>query len=44
VRAVDGEAERTAERELTGAVGDGAQVQENEIGRVDELQGVTVVL
>jgi hypothetical protein len=41
---VDGEAERAAGLEFTGAAGNVARVQENGIGWVDELQGVTVVL
>jgi hypothetical protein len=44
VGAVDGEAERAAELELTGAAGNNARVRENGIEWVDELQGVTVVL
>jgi hypothetical protein len=44
VGAVDGEAERAAELELTGAAGNNTRVRENGIGWVDELQGVTVVL
>jgi hypothetical protein len=41
---VDGEAKRAAGLEFTGAAGNVARVQENRIGWVDELQGVTVVL
>jgi hypothetical protein len=42
--AVDGEAERAAELELTSAAGNNTRVRENKIGWVNELQGVTVVL
>jgi hypothetical protein len=44
VGAVDGEAKRAAEVELTGAAGNNTRVRENGIGWVDELQGVTMVL
>jgi hypothetical protein len=44
VGTVDGEAEWAAELELTGAAGNNTRVREKEIGWVDELQGVTVVL
>jgi hypothetical protein len=44
VGAVDVEAERAAELELTGAAGNNTRVRENGIGWVDELQGVRVVL
>jgi hypothetical protein len=40
----DGEAERAVELELAGAAGTGARMREDQIGPVDELQRVAVVL